>query len=76
LVLLHFFELSYFGDFVAGRPIFGDEHETICEGFYEIEDASMFAWFSILGVGHYRRLCCPFCQLPPNSKMDYLVRII
>jgi hypothetical protein len=24
---------------------FGDEPETICEGYYEIEDTSIFAWF-------------------------------
>jgi hypothetical protein len=32
----------------------GDEPKTICEGCYETEDTSIFAWSSILGVGHYR----------------------
>jgi hypothetical protein len=38
-------------------PTFGDEFEIINEGFYEIEDTSIFAWSSILGVGHYCWLC-------------------
>jgi hypothetical protein len=29
-------------DFVASRPFFGDEFETVCEGFYETEDTSIF----------------------------------
>jgi hypothetical protein len=29
----------------------GDEPETVYEGCYKTEDASIFAWFSILGVG-------------------------
>jgi hypothetical protein len=35
---------------------FGDEPETVYEGCYEIEDSSIFAWFSIRSVGHYRWL--------------------
>ncbi len=31
-----------------------DEPETVCEGFYEIEDTSIFAWFSIPDVGYFR----------------------
>jgi hypothetical protein len=54
-------------------PIFGDELETICEGCYETEDISIFAWFSIPGIGHYRWLRGSIRQLPPNSKADYLV---
>jgi hypothetical protein len=46
----------------------GDEPETICEGCYETEDISIFAWSSILGVGHYRSLRGPIRWLPPNSK--------
>ncbi len=57
-------------------PASGDEPETVCEGCYETEDTSIFAWSSVLGVGHYRWLCGPIYQLPPNSKADYLVRII
>jgi len=30
-----------------------DEFETVYEGYYKIEDTSIFAWSSILGVGHY-----------------------
>jgi hypothetical protein len=40
---------------------FGDELETVCEGCYEIEDTYIFAWSSILGVGHYRWLYGPIC---------------
>ncbi len=38
---------------------FGDEPETVCEGYYETEDTSIFAWSSILSVGHYRWLRDP-----------------
>ncbi len=34
----------------------GDEPETFYEGCYEFEDTSIFAWSSVLGVGHYRWL--------------------
>ncbi len=54
-------------------PAFGDEPETVCEGYYETEDTSIFAWSSIPGVGHYRWLRGPIRRLPPNSKADYLV---
>ncbi len=54
----------------------GDEPETICEGCYETKDTSIFAWSSVPDVGHYRWLCCSICQLPHNSKADYLIRII
>jgi hypothetical protein len=37
----------------------GDEPETVYECFYETEDTSIFAWSSILGVGHYRWLHGP-----------------
>ncbi len=55
---------------------FGDEPEIVCEGCYETENTSIFAWFSIPGVGHYRWLRGPIRRLPPNSKADYLVRTI
>jgi hypothetical protein len=51
----------------------GDELETICEGCYEIKDTSIFAWSSILGVGHYCWLHGSIRQLPLNSKADYLI---
>ncbi len=51
----------------------GDEPETVCEGCYEIEDTSIFAWFLVPGVGHYRWLRGPIRQLPPNNKADYLI---
>ncbi len=54
----------------------GDEPKTVCEGCYETEDTFIFAWSSVLGVGHYRWLRGPICRLPPNSKADYLVRTI
>ncbi len=57
-------------------PVSSDEPETVCEGCYETEDTSIFAWSSVLGVGHYRWLRGSIRRLPPNSKADYLVRTI
>jgi hypothetical protein len=57
-------------------PASGDEPEIVCEGCYETEDTSIFAWSSVPSIGHYRWLHSPIRQLPPNSKADYLVRII
>jgi hypothetical protein len=54
-------------------PTSDDEPETICEGCYETKYNSIFVWFSILGVGHYRWLRGPIRQLAPNSKADYQV---
>jgi len=54
----------------------GDEPETVCEGCYEIEDTSIFAWSSVPGIQHYRWLCGPISQLHPNSKADYLVHTV
>ncbi len=42
-------------------PTSGDESETICEGCYETEDISIFAWFLVPDVGHYRWLHDPIC---------------
>jgi len=36
------------------NPASGDEPEIICEGYYETEDTSIFAWSSVPDVGHYR----------------------
>jgi hypothetical protein len=57
-------------------PASGDEPETVCEGCYKTEDISIFAWSSVLGVGHYRWLHGPIRRLPPNRKADYLIRTI
>jgi hypothetical protein len=57
-------------------PASGDEPETVCEGCYETENISIFAWSSVPGVGHYHWLHSPIRRLPPNSKADYLVRTI
>jgi hypothetical protein len=57
-------------------PASGDEPEIVCEGCYETEDTSIFAWSSVPDVGHYRWLRNPIRRLPPNSKADYLVRTI
>jgi len=57
-------------------PTFGDEPEIICEGCYEIEDTSIFTWFSIPRIGHYHWLCNLIRALFLNSKVDYLVRTI
>ncbi len=55
------------------NPASSDEPKTICEGCYEIEDTSIFEWFSILDVGHYCWLCGPIRRLLPNSKAYYLI---
>jgi hypothetical protein len=57
-------------------PASGDKPETVCEGYYETEDTSIFTWSLVLGVGHYRWLRGPIRPLPPNCKADYLVRTI
>jgi len=57
-------------------PIFCDKLETVCEGCYEIEDTSIFAWSSVPGVGHCRCLHGPICRLPHIIKADYLVPTI
>jgi hypothetical protein len=57
-------------------PASGDEPKTVCEGCYETEDTSIFAWSSVPGIGHYRWLREPIRRLPPNSKVDYLVHTI
>jgi hypothetical protein len=57
-------------------PASSDEPKTVCEGCYETEDISIFAWSSIPGVGHYRWLHSSIRRLLPNSKVDYLVRTI
>jgi hypothetical protein len=38
------------------NPVSGDKLETICEGCYETKDTSIFAWFLVPGIGHYRWL--------------------
>jgi hypothetical protein len=57
-------------------PASSDEPKIVCEGCYETKDTSIFAWSSILGVGHYRWLHDPICHMFPNNKADYLVRTI
>jgi hypothetical protein len=54
-------------------PISGDELEIVCASCYETEDASIFAWSSILNIGHYCWLRSSICRLPPNCKVNYLV---
>lgn len=45
-------------------PASGDEPETVCEGYYKIEDISIFAWFSVPGVGCTTRFvdCLPIAR--------------
>jgi len=57
-------------------PAFDDEPEIVCEGCYETEDTSIFAWSSIIDIGHYRWLRGPIYRLPLNSKVDYLIHTI
>ncbi len=58
------------------NPASGDELEIVCEGCYETEDTSIFAWSSVPNIGHYRWLRGSIRRLPPNNKADYLVRTI
>jgi hypothetical protein len=53
-----------------------NEPKIVCEGCNEIEDTSIFAWFSIIGARHYRWLHSTIHRLPPNNKADYLVHTI
>jgi hypothetical protein len=42
-------------------PIFGDELEIVCKGFYKTKDTCIFAWSSIPDIRHYcwlRGLTC------------------
>jgi hypothetical protein len=57
-------------------PISDDEPETIYEGCYKTKNTSIFAWSSILSIGHYRWLCSLIRQLLPNNKANYLVHTI
>jgi hypothetical protein len=57
-------------------PSSNDEPEIVYEGCYKIENTSIFAWFSVPNVGHYRWLRGLICRLLPNSKVDYLVHTI
>jgi hypothetical protein len=57
-------------------PTYGDEPKTVCEGCYETQDTSIFAWSLVPGIGHYCWLRGPIRRLTPNSKADYLVRTI
>ncbi len=58
------------------NPVSGDKPEIVYKSCYETKDTSIFTWFSIPGVGHYRWLCSLIRQLPLNSKVNYLVRTI
>jgi hypothetical protein len=55
------------------NPASYDELKSVCKGFYEIEDTSIFAWSSIPSIRHYHWLCGLIHQLPLNGKVDYLV---
>jgi len=57
-------------------PVVGYEPETVCEGYYEIENTSIFAWSSNLGIGHYHLLLGSIRRLSFNNKVDYLIRTI
>ncbi len=58
------------------NSISDDEPEIAYESCYETKDTSIFAWSSILGIGHYRWLRSSIRQLPPNNKADYLIHTI
>jgi hypothetical protein len=49
------------------------DHVSRDEDCYEMKDTSVFTWFSILGIRHYRWLRGLIHRLPPNNKVDYLV---
>jgi hypothetical protein len=48
------------------NPASGDEPKIVCEGCYETEDTSIFAWSSVPGVGYYRWLRGPIRRLPSS----------
>ncbi len=73
LVLSNFFKLLYLGDLFQIDHTFGNEFEIVYESFYKIENTSIFAWFSILDIGHYCWLHNLICRLPLNNKVDYLI---
>jgi hypothetical protein len=75
-VLLYFSELLYPGDFVASRPRFWWWTWNYLWRLYEIENIFIFAWSLVPSIGHYCWLCGPIHWLPPNSKVDHLVRTI
>jgi len=54
----------------------GNELEIIWEGCYKTDDTFIFAWSSILSIGHYRWLCGPICQMLHNVKANSLVYTI
>jgi hypothetical protein len=58
------------------NPAFDDESEIVYEGYYKTDDTFIFAWSSVLGVGHYRWLHRPIRRLLLNGEADYLVRTI
>jgi len=58
------------------NPASGDKPYTVYEGCYETKDTSIFTWSWVPDVGHYCWLHGLIRQLPPNSKVDYLVRTI
>jgi hypothetical protein len=45
-------------------PASGDEPKTVCEGYYETKNTSIFAWSSIPGVGYAVRFvdCFPIAR--------------
>jgi len=49
-------------------PASGDEPETVCEGCYETEDTSIFAWSLVPSVGHYRWLRARFVDCLPIAR--------
>jgi hypothetical protein len=55
---------------------FSDEPKIIYEDFYKTENISIFAWFLIIGIGHYHWLHSSNCWLLPNKKANYLIHII
>ncbi len=57
-------------------PAFGDEPEIVYEGCYEIKSTSIFTWSLVSSIGHYNWLHGPIRRLPPNNKVDYLIRTI
>jgi hypothetical protein len=57
-------------------PASNDEPETVCEGYYETENTSIFAWSLVPDVRHCHWLRNLIHRLLLNSKANYLVRTI
>jgi len=76
LVLSYFAKLPHPGDLVTSQPCFRWWTQNCLWRLLWNQRHFYLRWSSVPDVGHYRWLCSPIRQLPPNRKADYLVRTI